>query len=102
MATKHIHTNNLQNENLNKNQDNLDITVNASCNWCFDDPDGVFGNPSTLLPAGTYTATDPPTTYGPYTPVNDGTVLFNAVPTNQTCTTATITATGHTITVSGS
>lgn len=99
MATKHIHIpNNMSNHSLNKNQDNIDITVDADCTWCFSDPNGVFGNPSTLLAAGTYSKTTPPTTYGPYTPVNTGTVYFNAV-TSGPCNPQGITATGHTIIV---
>ena len=102
MSTKTIHTGNLSNQTLNKNQDDLKIDINQSCNWCFSDPDGVFGTPSTLLPDGTYTKPDPNSPYGPYTPVNDGTVYFNAVATDETCTPDGVTATGHTITVSGS
>ena len=34
---------NLENVTMNKNQDKLDITIDSSCNWCFSDPDGVFG-----------------------------------------------------------
>ena len=100
MATKHINTNNLQNVSMNKNQDKLDITIDSSCNWCFSDPDGVFGNPSTLLPSNTYYVSGP-TTYGTLTAVNDGTVTFNAVPVGTDCTPDGITATGHTITVTG-
>jgi hypothetical protein len=100
MATKHLHTNNLQNVTLICNQDNLDITVNDDCTWCFADPDGVFGDPPQLLPAGSYTKTDPPTTYGAYTPIKSGTVYFNAVRTGN-CDPYGVTETGHTITVSG-
>jgi hypothetical protein len=101
MPTKHIHIpDNMGNVSLNKNQDNIDITVNKDCIWCFSDPSFVFGNPSTLPAAGSYTKTSPPTTYGPFTPVNTGTVYFNAV-TSGTCTPQGTTETGHTITVSG-
>ena len=100
MATKHINTNNLQNVSMNKNQDKLDITIDSSCNWCFSDPGGVFGNPSTLLPSNTYYVSGP-TTYGTLTAINDGTVAFNAVPVGTDCTPDGITATGHTITVTG-
>lgn len=101
MPTKHIHIpSNLSSQSLNKNQDTIDITVDADCTWCFSDPDFVFGNPSTLLPNGSYTKTTPPTTYGPYTPVADGTVYFNAV-TSGTCNPEGVTETGHTITVTG-
>jgi hypothetical protein len=99
MATKHLHIpGSMSNQSLNKTQDNLDITVNNDCTWCFSDPDGVFGNPSTLLAPGTYTATNPHTTYGPYTPVATGTVYFNAV-TSGPCNPTGITGTGHTIIV---
>lgn len=99
MSTKHLHiSNGMQNQSLNKNQDNFDITVNQTCTWCFSDPDYVFGNPSTLLPPGTYTVTNPHTKYGPYTPVNPGTVHFNAV-TSGTCDPNGDKDTGHTITV---
>jgi len=99
MSTKHLHiTGNMQNQTLKKGQDDLDITVNHDCTWCFSDPDGVFGNPSTLLAAGSYSATNPHTTYGPYIPVATGTVYFNAV-TSGPCNPQGITATGHTIIV---
>ena len=101
MATKHINTNSLQNVTMNKNQDKLDITIDSSCNWCFSDPNGVFGNPSTLLPGNTYYVSGP-TTYGTITAVADGTVYFNATPIGTQCTPETITGTGHTITVTGS
>jgi hypothetical protein len=101
MSTKHLHIpNDCGNQSLNKHQENIDITVNQDCTWCFSDPDGVFGNPSTLLPAGSYTKTSPHTTYGPFTQVNTGTVYFNAV-TSGPCNPQGITATGHTITVTG-
>ncbi|HEY1579759.1 MAG TPA: hypothetical protein VGF82_22045 [Terracidiphilus sp.] len=99
MATKHIHTNNLENVTMNKNQEKLDITIDSSCNWCFSDPDGVFGNPSTLLPSNSYYVSGP-TTYGVLTAVNVGTVYFNAVPIGTTCSPQGIQGTGHTITVS--
>lgn len=84
---------------MNKNQDNLDITIDASCNWCFWDPQGVFGNPSTLLPVNTYYVSGP-TTYGTLTAVQAGTVHFNAVPVGQECKAIKIEA-AHTITVTG-
>lgn len=98
MATKHIHTNNLVDITMNKNQDNLDITIDSSCNWCFSDPDFVFGDPSTLLPSNTYYVSGP-TTYGVLTAVGEGTVTFNAVPVGADCDPDT--DTGHTITVTG-
>jgi hypothetical protein len=102
LATKTIHTANPSNQTLNKNQDTLEIDFNSTCNWCYDDPQYVFGNPSVLPAAGLYNQASPPYKTGQLTPVADGTVLFNAVPSDQTCTTAGITATGHTIVVSGS
>lgn len=88
--------NGMNNESLKK-ADTLYIEVNADCNWCYSmSSDGVF---SSFLPAGSYTATTPPTTYGPYTAAADGTVDFNAV-TSGDCSPTGITATGHSITVS--
>ena len=105
MATKHIHTNNLQPISMNKNQDKLDITIDASCNWCISDPDGVFGNPTTLLPSNTYYVSGP-TTYGTVSAVNHGTAYFNAVPVGTACNAdkpikKNEPFTGHTITVTG-
>jgi len=100
MATKHINTNNLQNVSMNRNQDKLDITIDASCNWCYSDPDSVFGNPSTLLPCNTYYVSGP-TTYGTLSAVNNGTVYFNAVNVDTECDPEGIIDTGHTITVTG-
>jgi hypothetical protein len=99
MATKHIHTNNLQDITMNKNQDNLDITIDASCSWCFSDPDGVFGSPSTLLPNNTYYVSGP-TTYGTLTAVKGGSVSFNSVSVGSNCKADKIEV-GHTITVTG-
>lgn len=102
MATKHLNIpNDLKSVNLNKGTDNLDITVTATCNWCFSDPDYVFGNPSTLLPPGLYNVTTPHTTYGPYTPQNDGTVTFNATIPPTPCTTSSPRGVPQTITVTG-
>ncbi|HEU5458695.1 MAG TPA: hypothetical protein VFU68_08755 [Terracidiphilus sp.] len=86
----------MSNESLNKS-DTLYIEVTQDCNWCYTmNPAGVF---SSFLPAGSYTATTPPTTYGPYTAAVAGTVNYNAV-TSGDCSTAGITATVHSITVS--
>lgn len=102
MATKHLNIpNDLKSVNLNKGTDDLDITVTATCNWCFSDPDYVFGNPSTLLPPGLYNVTTPHTTYGPYTPQNDGTVTFNATIPPTPCTTSSPRGVPQTITVTG-
>lgn len=100
MPPKHLFTNSLPaNLQMNKNQDSVDITVDDTCDWCFADPDGVFGNPSTLLASGHYDKTTPPTKYGPYTPVKAGIVHINAVKSG-TCDPYGTTHTGHTITVS--
>jgi hypothetical protein len=86
----------MNNESLKKS-DTLYIEVTDDCNWCYSmNPSGVF---STFLPAGTYTATTPHTTYGPYTAAIDGTVNYNAV-TSGDCNPEGFTETGHTIVVS--
>jgi len=83
MATKRLSIpNDLSSMSMTHNTDNLTITVTADCTWCYSDPNGCF--PNGLLAAGSYTATTPPTTYGPYTPTGTGTVNFNAV-TSGTC-----------------
>lgn len=87
--------NGMSNQSLKK-ADTLYIEVDADCNWCYSDPNGVF---SSFLPAGHYTATTPPTVYGPYTAVNSGTVNFNAV-TSGDCNPMGVAASGHTIVVS--
>lgn len=100
MATIHIHTGNISNVSLNKSQDNLEITIDSTCNWCFSDPNGVFGNPSALLANGTYYGTIPSTTYGLFVPVGTGTVYFNVSPLGTPCNPQGIQGTGHTIIVS--
>jgi hypothetical protein len=100
MPTIHIRTNELANVTLKKGQDNLDITIASTCNWCFSDPDGVFGNPSALLANGTYYGTIPATTYGLFTPVGTGTVHINAVSFGTQCNPQGMPDTGHTIIVS--
>lgn len=100
MATIHIHTNDVSNEKMTKNQDNLEITIDATCNWCFYDPDGVFGTPSALLANGTYYGTIPSTTYGLFVPVAAGTVYYNVSPLGTPCKPQGIQGTGHTIIVS--
>jgi len=81
--------------------DDLYIIVNDDCKWCYSpDPNSVFGAPPTgFLAAGSYTATTPPTTYGPYRPIATGSICYNAVASGD-CTCTEITATGHSITVS--
>ena len=76
--------------------DELKIKVTRTCNWCYEYPDTVF---SSMLAAGSYTATNPPTEYGPYTAANAGVMNWNAV-TSGPCTTATPAATPRSITVS--
>jgi len=76
--------------------DQLYIIVTADCSWCYSpDPSAVF---PTFLAAGSYTATIPPTTYGPYNPATTGAVTYNAVTTGD-CTTASPAATPRSITV---
>lgn len=77
---------------LNKNQDQLEIHVTQTCQWCFSDPNGIFPG---ILPPGQYD----PGNYGPYIPVADGKVLYGD-PIDKPCTPGK-TETGHTITVSG-
>jgi hypothetical protein len=102
MGTKHLNIpHDLSSVNLTKGTDDIDITVTATCNWCFSDPDYVFGNPSTLLAPGLYTVTTPHTKYGPYTPQNDGTVNFGASIPPAACNPDGIQGTPHTITVTG-
>jgi hypothetical protein len=78
---------------MNKNQDQLVIKVNETCQWCYSDPKGVF---SSLLAPGQYSSGE----YGPYEAVNDGDVTYGD-PINPPCKTAGKTETPHTITVSG-
>jgi hypothetical protein len=86
------------NINLTKGVDTLEIVVTKNCSWCYSDPSTVFSNG--LLAAGTYTATDPHTCYGPYVPSSTGTVNFDA-PTSGTCNpNGGPTETIHTIVVS--
>jgi len=79
------------NINMNKNQDQLEIHVTQTCQWCYDDPSHVF---PTFLPPGQVN----PGTYGPYIPANDGKVTFDD-PINPPCLPKSDTP--HTITVSG-
>jgi hypothetical protein len=57
---------------MKENTDSISFTVTADCTFCYSDPTPCF--PS-FMAAKTYTATTPPTTYGPYTPNKTGTVL---------------------------
>jgi hypothetical protein len=98
MATVHIYTSKPEDVPMKK-QENLDITIDQSCSWCFLDPDGVFGSPSALLGNGTYYKTIPSTTYGLFVPVKAGNVKFNAVPVGTDCTDKTLGP--HTIIVTG-
>jgi hypothetical protein len=84
--------------NMHKHDDQLYIKVKKDCTWCYSDPSGCF--PS-LLPTGPYTATNPPTVYGPYTPETEGVVNYNAV-TSGTCdpnAERALAAAAHSITV---
>jgi hypothetical protein len=87
--------NGLLGESLKKGVDSISFKVTQTCTFCYSDPTPCF---PTFLAAGTYTATTPPTTYGPYTPNADGTVVYNAV-TSGTCTTDQIDGTPCSITV---
>ena len=83
-------------ETLKKNTDSVSFKVTADCTFCYSDPTPCF---PTFMTAGSYTATTPPTVYGPYTPTADGTVNYNAV-TSGTCSpTGELTATACSITV---
>jgi hypothetical protein len=99
MATKRLTIpNGSSNISLNKGVDSLTIEVNGDCTWCYSDPTPCF--PNGLLPAGSYTVTNPHTEYGPYTPDAAGTVNFNSV-TSGTCDpNGGPVATMHTIVVS--
>jgi hypothetical protein len=102
MPAKHLNIpNDLQSVNLTKGVDTLEITVTATCTWCYSDPDGVFPAPPGFLAAGTYNVTTPHTTYGPYTPQNDGIINFGVSIPPVPCSTEGIAATPHTITVTG-
>ena len=93
--------NDLSSITLNKGTDTIQITVTADCYWCYCDPNGVFEvPPNGFLAPGFYAATTPHTSYGPYTPVNDGSVTINA-PTSQPCTLNNLKGVPQTITVTG-
>jgi hypothetical protein len=98
MANKSLNIpNDLSSLTLKKNVDSVSITVTADCTWCYSDPDNCF--PNGLLAPGYYAATNPHTTYGPYTPTNIGTVSDNAVRGNATCSTNDAKETVHSIQV---
>lgn|SRR6185437_5264498 len=83
---------------LKKNVDSVTITVTADCTWCYEDPNGCFANG--FLAPGYYQATNPHTSYGPYTPTNTGSVGIGSVPGNNPCTSSgEIAATVKSITV---
>jgi hypothetical protein len=88
--------NGLKGHSMKEKNDTISFKVTQTCTFCYSDPTPCF--PS-FLPAGTYTATTPPTTYGPYTADAVGTVVYNAV-TSGPCTTTGIVATPHSIIVS--
>jgi hypothetical protein len=60
---------------MKENTDSISFKVKATCTFSYSDPTPCF--PS-FLPAATYTATNPPTIYGPYTPNQAGTVECRA------------------------
>ncbi len=73
----------------------LCIQVVQDCSWCYHDTKHCF--PGGLLKHGTYKATNPPTTYGPYLAKNAGSVRYDS-PTSGPCNAKTLTA--HSIVVS--
>lgn len=88
--------NGLVNHTMKKNVDSISFKVMSDCTFCYSDPTPCF--PS-FMAAGTYTATNPPTVYGPYTPDQVGTVLCgDSVPPNP-CSVTGLTATASSITV---
>lgn len=76
--------NDLSSFSMTKNVDGVTITVTADCTWCYSDSNGCF--PNGLLAPGYYTATNPHTSYGPYTPNKAGNVGIGAVPGDNPCT----------------
>jgi hypothetical protein len=62
--------------------DDVYIKVIKNCQWCYSDPTPCFSGG--LLPNGSYTATTPPTEYGPYLATAAGTVKF-CTPINPPC-----------------
>ena len=101
MPTKQLNLpGNLPNESMKKGVDNLDITFDNACTWCYSDPSYVFGNPSVLPAPGYYAKTTPPTSFNDLQPVNTGTVHYNAVTSGDCNPDGGIIATGHTIIVS--
>jgi hypothetical protein len=90
--------NGLLSESLKKGVGSISFKVTGDCTFCYSDPTPCF---PTFMAAGTYTKTDPPTTYGPFMPDADGTVAYNAVvSTPPPRTTAGIDGTPCSITVS--
>jgi len=86
----------LANHRMKKNVDSISFKVTDDCNFCYSDPTPCF--PS-FMPAGSYTATNPPTTYGPYTPTQTGTVHYNATIPPTPCTVTGKKETASSITV---
>ena len=81
---------------MKKNVDTISFTVTKDCTFCYSDPTPCF---PTFMAAGSYTATTPPTTYGPYTPTAAGTVVYNASKPPTPCTLTGIKGTASSITV---
>ena len=88
---------------MKENVDSISFKVTGDCVFCYLDPTPCF---SSFMAAGSYTATTPPTVYGPYTPDADGAVAYNAVASQPPpappppCSTTGIAGTPCTITVS--
>jgi hypothetical protein len=97
MSNKTINLpNGVEGHRMKKNVDSISFKVTADCNFCYSDPTPCF--PS-FMPAGNYTATNPPTTYGPYTPNQAGTVVYNASVPPTPCSLTGIKGTACSITV---
>jgi len=90
--------NGLTNHRMQKNVDSVSFKVVSDCTFCYSDPTPCFPSGG-FMAAGSYTATNPPTTYGPFTPNQAGTVLCgDSIPPNP-CSTSSLTATASSITV---
>jgi hypothetical protein len=88
--------NGLHDKTMRPNTEVIYITCTEECCWSYTDPNGCFPHGG-FLAAGTVQ----PGNYGPYTPVSNGTVTFDAVAGPCSSKHKHHDATGHTITVSG-
>lgn len=98
MSNKTINLpNGVEGHKMKKNVDSISFEVTADCNFCYSpDPSPCFPN---FMAAGSYTATNPPTTYGPYTPTQAGTVVYNASVPPTPCSVTGIKGTASSIIV---